>query len=280
MIIFIFLSVTAALSACVTNSGNPETGTIVESIVSENPESGTTVEAIASRNPDAGAVVEDIAADSEENEALPAVVPAAEAPPFNDKSIDTATAFADYFVAMLNTGHDLIYDEGAMDSWRDLFDFEQMPVYRGGLSAVEYSENMFQFDIHGAKAEKENSATVVINLQNDEPFYYSEYTYHYPNARTAAEYYLGLLAEGDVRQLAIWLSVDGGPHPVEEFVILAEQGLSIYGAYDLQSATVTGIDYDNKARRFICKVEDAQGGSFEILLSYGDGLIMPARLDY
>ena len=200
-------------------------------------------------------------------------------PPFYDQTIDTATLFADYFVDMLNTERDLTGDEAAMDSWRCLFDFGQTPIYRSGLSALEYAENVFQFDVRGIKGETENNVTVLINLQGDEPFYFCSYTYYYPNARGAAMSYLELLADGDISRLAVWLGIDSGPEPLEEFIQQAEHGLSAYGSYDLHTAMIKDITFDNEARRFLCTVEDAQGNLFEISLSFGDGLIMPIRLN-
>ena len=42
---------------------------------------------------------------------------------------------------------------------------------------------------------------------------------------------------------------------------------------------VEGIRFDNEAQRFYCGFEDAQGMPFDVALSFGDGLIMPARLN-
>ncbi|MCL2496417.1 MAG: hypothetical protein FWF04_03255, partial [Clostridiales bacterium] len=83
----------------------------------------------------------------------------------------------------------------------------------------------------------------------------------------------------DISRLAVWLGIDSGPEPLEEFIQQAERGLSAYGAYDLHTAMIKDITFDNEARRFLCTVEDAQGNLFEISLSFGDGLIMPIRLN-
>ena len=121
--------------------------------------------------------------------------------------------------------------------------------------------------------------TVLINLQGEEPWFYCAYIYYQPYARSAVEEYIHLLANGDIKQLARWLSVDGSPEPGSNFIRQAELGLLKYGSFDLESARVTEIRYSNDCKRFICEAEDRKGGSFEILLSYGDRLIMPERLD-
>ena len=141
-----------------------------------------------------------------------------ELPPFNDKSIDTATAFADYFVNMLNIEQDPTGDDGAINSWRDLFDFGVAPIYRSGLSVIEYMDNVYQFIVSGVKRDAVNSATVWINLQGDEPFFYCSYTRYYPFVLQTASTYVTLLAEGNLRDLAVWLGVDGGPEPQDDFL--------------------------------------------------------------
>ena len=196
-------------------------------------------------------------------------------PPYSDKSMDTATKFADYFVNMLNIEQDLTGNDCAMDSWRDLFDFVQNPIYRSGLSEVEYSENVYQFVVSGTKDEIVNTATVLINLQGDEPIYSCTYTRYYPYVLQTATKYVELLADGDVKQLAIWLSVDGGLAPSDDFIRQAERGLSSYDAFSLHDVTITGIRFDNEAQRFYCSFNDAQGVAFDIVLRFGDGLIMP-----
>jgi len=199
-------------------------------------------------------------------------------PPNYDKSIDTAIALADYFVDVLNKERDLTGDNSAMESWYDLFDFGLTPVYHSGLSEVEYSENVYQFTVYGTKGETENSATVLINMQGDEPFYFCAYTRYYQYVLQTAWNYVELLSEGDVIKLARWLSVDGGPDPTQDFIQQAERGLSEYNSYDLQSVMITGISYDNDAQRFFCMFVDANGVAFRVTLSYGDGLIMPTKV--
>jgi len=205
-------------------------------------------------------------------------------PEFADRTMETAELFADYFVNILNNGRDLTGNDGAMDSWRALFDFGKEPIYRGELSEIEsgedmYIENVYQFVVYGEKWGIGNSATVWVNFQGDEPWYYCSYTYYFPYARKVAEEYIARMANGDVKQLAVWLSVDGGPEPSEEFVVQAERGLSAYSSYDLSTATITAVIFDNEAQRFICEAADALGGKFEITLSFGDGLIGPIRLE-
>jgi Ethanolamine utilization protein EutJ (predicted chaperonin) len=73
--------------------------------------------------------------------------------------------------------------------------------------------------------------------------------------------------------------VDGGPEPHSDLIEQAERGMVLYSGFDLGTAAVVSVKYDNDAQRFRCTAEDAQGGSFEIFLIYGDGLIMPERLD-
>ena len=197
-------------------------------------------------------------------------------PPLTGDPVKDSHELADAFVSALNDGRDLTGDESAMDSWRDLLDFGQMPVHSGGLYDVEFSENLYQFTVVGKTYDGDVvSVTVLINLQEQEPWFFCPYTRYYHYAEPTAANYLALLAEGDVKRLAIWLSVDGGPDPGDDFIQQAEWGLLEYGVYDLKSASVTAVRYDDEARRFICEVEDAQGGSFEIRLIYGDGLIMP-----
>ena len=199
-----------------------------------------------------------------------------ELPSLTGIPIKDAHALADAFVEALNSGRDLTGAEHAIDSWLALFDFDQMPVHNRGVYEVQYSENLYQFDVMGKAHNGDTaSATVLVNLQNEEPFYFCDYTYYYPYALPVVTEYIELLANGDVKQLAVWLAVDGGPEPGDDFMQRAELGLSEYSAYDLQSALVTGISYDNDAQRFICTVEDTAGELFEIQLSYGDGLIRP-----
>ena len=200
-------------------------------------------------------------------------------PLFNDRSIETAITFADYFVLMLNEECDLTGDEGAINSWNDLFDFGQTPIYHSNISEVEHSENLYQFDVNGIKGQTVNSTRVLINLQGDEPFYFCAYTRYYPYVLQTASSYVSLMAEGDVNKLARWLSADGGPEPSNDFIRQAESGLSIYSTYDLHDVVITGIQFDNDAQRFFCNFKDAQGVQFEVALSFGDGLIGPARLD-
>ena len=210
---------------------------------------------------------------------MPDSTPIPSLPPLSGVPIEDARELADAFIHALNAGHDFTGNESGMDSWRAMFDFEAMPVYRGGVSEEEYSENSYQFDVVGKNHNDDViSITVYVNLQKQEPWFPCPYTRYYPYARPVAEHYISLLAEGDVSKLAVWLSVDGGPEPFDDLVEQAERGLALYGAYDLHTAKVTAIAYDNDVRRFLCKAEDAQGGSFTIVLSYGDGLIMPERL--
>jgi len=61
--------------------------------------------------------------------------------------------------------------------------------------------------------------------------------------------------------------VDGGQEPDNDFIREAELGLIKYGVYDLQSAFLSFILYDNEAKHFVCKVEGAVGDEFEIQLS-------------
>jgi hypothetical protein len=198
-----------------------------------------------------------------------------EAPSYNDHSIDTATAFADYFVKMLNMEQDLTGDENAMDSWRDLFDFGDMQIYRSDISEDEYSENMYQFIVSGIKGETVNSATVLISFQRNEPYYICSYTRYYPYASRVATHYVALLAEGDIKQLAKWLSVDGGPDPSSDFIQQAKRGLLTYGSYNLRDAVITDIRFDNDAQRFHCTFKSVDSVSFDVTLIFGDGLIMP-----
>jgi len=194
--------------------------------------------------------------------------------------VKDAHELADAFISALNAGYDLTGVENAIDFWREAFDFEKIPVHSGGLYEVEYSDNVYQFDVIG-KDDKGDvvSITVLLNLQDEEPRFFSPFTYYYPYARSAAEDYLQLLMNGDTKQLAKWLSVDGGPEPTSDFIHQAEMGLLKYSAYDLESARVTEIRFSNERKRFICSVEDINADTFEILLRYGDGLIMPERFD-
>ena len=219
------------------------------------------------------------ASSTSEDNSDPPVQNHVEPPLYSDHTIDTAVSFADYFVDMLNAGQDLIGDVGAMESWRDLFSFGQTPVYHSGLSEVEYSDNVYQFVVSGKKGEIVNSATVLINLQGDEPFYSCAYTRYYPYVSQTATTYVELLSAGDIEQLAIWLSVDGGQNPTEDFIEQARWGVLLYYDYGLHDVMITGIWFDNEAQRFYCGFEDSYGASFDIPLSFGDGLIMPERID-
>ena len=208
------------------------------------------------------------------NQMAPRSIP--EPPQYTDKSIDTATVFADYFVEALKAEYDLTGNDGAMNSWRDLFDFGQtMRIHRGDISEREHTENVFQFIVYGLRGGEYNSVTVLIDFQDDEPRFFCSYTFYYPWARSAVEHYLELLAENDVSKLAVWLGVDSGPEPLSPFIEDAEQRLAYYSVYDLNSATVTNVRFDNDAQRFLCDIEDAQGAEFTISLIFGDGLIMP-----
>jgi hypothetical protein len=162
-----------------------------------------------------------------------------------------------------------------MDSWRNLFDFGDIPIYRSDVSEVEYSENLYQFIVSGTKGETINSATVLVNLQGSEPSYFFSFIRYYPYASQTATKYIALLAEGDIKQLAIWLSVDGGPNPTDIFIQQAEWGILPYGSYDLRDAVITDIRFDNEAQRFYCGFRNVHGVTFNTTLSFGDGLIMP-----
>ncbi|MDR2590126.1 MAG: hypothetical protein LBC71_03970 [Oscillospiraceae bacterium] len=203
---------------------------------------------------------------------------APEPPQFTDSSINSAIAFADYFIAKLNLGVDLTGDIDAMDSWHNLFDIGRTPIYRGEVSEVEYSENLFEFVIYGAKGETTNSATVFVNLQEDIPFFYCSYTRYYPAVMQTASSYVDVLSDGDIRQLAVWLGVDASQEPLVEFLQQAELALAFFSSYDLNYARITGVRFDNEAQLFYCGFEDAQGMPFEITLGFSDGLVMPVRL--
>jgi len=69
---------------------------------------------------------------------------------------------------------------------------------------------VYQFDVFGY-GPTANSARVLINLQGDELFYFCAYTRYYPYALQTASHYVSLIEDGDVIQLARWLSVDVMP---------------------------------------------------------------------
>ena len=203
-------------------------------------------------------------------------------PPNYDKSIDTAKALADYFTTMLNLGRDLTGDENAMDSWQELFDAGNWPVTAVGLKETPDSENLYQFQLNGAYVDRYIDVTVYINMQEDEPWFFCPYTHYYPYVRPVAEAYLSLIAEGDVRELAAWLSVDGGPSPTDDFMRQAEWAITNYGSYDLSATRVESVAWvagvgsnDMEQRLFQCTVKDAKGNEIVVLLEYGDGLIRP-----
>ena len=131
----------------------------------------------------------------------------------------------------------------------------------------------------GKKGGVTNSATVMINLQSDEPAYICTYTRYCPYVTLTATKYIELLAEGDVENIANWLSVDGGSNPTEDFIEQARWGLLNYSSFDLQGALITGKRFDNEAQRFYCVFEDSYSSVFDVPLGFGDGLIMPERTD-
>ena len=107
-------------------------------------------------------------------------------------------------------------------------------------------------------------------------YFSRDYWLHIPYV---VAHYLGLLEEGDVIKLAGWLSVDGDrQNPPSDFVEQAERGFALYGGYDLSSFEIVGIRHNDDSRGFRCIIQDAKGGRLTLMLSYGDGLIMPARI--
>ena len=107
-------------------------------------------------------------------------------------------------------------------------------------------------------------------------YFSRDYWLRIPNV---VELYLGFLEDGDVIKLAAWLSVDGDrQNPSSDFIEQAERGLALYGGYDLSSFEIVGIHHSDDSRGFRCIIQDAKGDSFTIMLSYGDGLIMPAQI--
>lgn len=195
-------------------------------------------------------------------------------PPNFDKSVDTAIALADYFVEVLNEGRDLTGDDKAMESWNAIFGNATV-VQVGDVREVEYSDNLYVFVL---TANGQRDVSVCINMQGDEPWYFSPYTRYYPRVQSVLETYLSLISEGDVHKLAGWLSLDGDrSNPAADFIERAERAIKEYEMQDLSSYSYE-VYYDDTVPHFLCNIRDANGYKFPIWLVFGDGLIMPEPL--
>jgi beta-lactamase regulating signal transducer with metallopeptidase domain len=193
------------------------------------------------------------------------------------KTLEDARILSDEFIEKLNSGVDLTGDEDAMVAWQAQLNFVQMPAHVSNLRAQEYSENVYAFEVAGLNGDTVREITVLINLQNDTPWYSCAYTHYYPYAQSTAETYLSLIAEGDLAKLGGWLSVDGGPQaPGSSHYTHAQESVAAYGGYDLAAAHMSvPVMYDNVRQHFQCVFQDGNGASFVITLICGDGLIRP-----
>jgi hypothetical protein len=187
------------------------------------------------------------------------------------KTFDDAQLLAGYFVEMLNSGFDLTGRDGAIEAWRERIDFSKMPAEARNLRDMEFSDDIYIFDVVGTLGDTITETPVQIVLQDTLPRYTCEYTRYYPFTLPTVEHYLSLLARGNQEALARFLIIDG------EFTSMldeAKRHLGFYSKYDLASAKISGpITYDNDRHVFDCVIEDKNGDSFVVVLVCGDSAL-------
>ena len=86
------------------------------------------------------------------------------------------------------------------------------------------------------------------------------------------EQYMERIVEGDTRELALFILIDGGVQ--ERYVEIAERVIEYYSVYDLVGATVQRVHYfeHETEKQYTTLIRDGNGEMFRINLIYGDGL--------
>jgi hypothetical protein len=195
-----------------------------------------------------------------------------------DKSLADAEILMQQYIDALNNGADLA-KEGDIAAIQALFSPESRAIGEN-LRVKEYSQDCYEFTVQevtpgGGYA---HWLTVIINMQEDEPFFYNTYSRYYRYVEPYVRELMRLVWEagknGDTGELAGFLA--GGEGFVrEENMTQAGQIVAYYEEFVVSEGRIKAAEvvYDPDLQLFIGRVYDGLGNVWQIPVSYGDGLI-------
>jgi hypothetical protein len=150
--------------------------------------------------------------------------------------------------------------------------FDGKTPYIENIRNREYADNQYLCDIKIDRIYEPWAISLLLDYENGPVRYYCWYTRYYEQARDVIARYIAALSSGDIQKIAEVLTPDG---PASATRRDAEMVLDYYSQYELKGLTLTSFGYDDDATQFVCSVQNQNGGTFEIRLHCGDGLVGP-----
>ena len=122
------------------------------------------------------------------------------------------------------------------------------------------------------------SVDVIFTAEGEQLLWFCPMVHYYKLSDSVLEHYLNFLQNNDADGLAKWLGMDGLPS--EAMIYSAIDTVNYYRSFcDFSKLSVReneyGLLYDVYIEGFIYTIEDANGGTFQVETSFGDGHCYP-----